>query len=133
VPTTRGRLVQINQVVIDQADYFDFDGYTRVTGLTPSDLTMQLFINNGLQPWLFVDGTLTADAQIVSGKVFFNEVPGSPGIYSLRFRPDSLGYWRLLVDYRQGNQIMAQDYDVTPNQPLVSSGIKSSFVKPCGT
>jgi len=129
--TTRGRLVQINQVVLDQADYFQLDGYTRVTGLTPGDLVSQLFYNNTEQPWPLLDGLGVPDAQVSSGRVYFHEVPGSPGIYSVRFRPNALGYWRYLLDYPVGQQIMAQDYDVTPTASTTSSGIKSSFVKPC--
>ncbi len=30
-----------------------------------------------------------------------------------------------------GQQILAQDYDVTAQATVTSSGIKSSFVKPC--
>jgi hypothetical protein len=129
--TTRGRLVQINQVVLDQADYFQLDGYTRVTGLTVGDLVSQLFYNNIEQPWPLLDGLGVPDAQVSSGRVYFNEVPGSPGIYSVRFRPNALGYWRYLLTYPVGQQIMAQDYDVTPTAAVASSGIKSSFVKPC--
>jgi hypothetical protein len=117
--------------VLDQADYFQLDGYTRVTGLTPGDLVSQLFYNNTEQPWPLLDGLGVPDAPVSSGRVYFPEVPGSPGIYSVRFRPNALGYWRYLLDYPVGQQIMAQDYDVTPTASTTSSGIKSSFVKPC--
>jgi hypothetical protein len=129
--TTRGRLVQINQVVVDQADYFRSDGYTRVTGLTIGDLIRQLFYNNIEQPWPMFDGSSVPDSQVASGRIYFHEVPGSPGIYSVRFRPNAVGYWRFLLAYPVGQQILAQDYDVTPVVTTVSSGIKSSFVKPC--
>lgn len=49
--TTRGRLVQINQTVLDQADFFEPDGFTRKTGLGLSDLTYEIFFENGRQPW----------------------------------------------------------------------------------
>jgi hypothetical protein len=129
--TTRGRLVQVNQVVLDQADYFQADGFTRVTGLTFASVIEQLFFNNALQPWPLTNGLGVPDIQITSGKVYFNEVPGSPGIYSVRFRPNAVGYWRLLVTYAPGTQIMAQDYDVTPQAPSAAPGVKSSFTKPC--
>lgn len=131
--TTRGRLVHINQVIIDQADYFLSNGFTRVVGLTVSNLSSQLFFNNVLQPWALVDGASITDAQIRSGSVYFNEVTGSPGIYNVRFRPNAIGYWRLLVTYAAGSQIMGQDYDVVAANNLVESGLKSSFTKntPC--
>lgn len=129
--TTRGRLVAINQTVLDQADYFEDDGYTRVCGLTVADVVSQLFFDNTLQPWPIVSGAGVRDQNVTSGKIFFHEVPGSPGIYSVRFRPNATGYWRLLITYTSGEQIMAQDYDVVlPPAPAVT-GLKSSFSKAC--
>lgn len=129
--TTRGRLVQINQVIIDQADFFEADGFTRVIGIIPGDLTEELFFNNVLQPWPLVDGSGVPDSQVKSGNVYWNEVPGSPGIYNVRFRPNALGYWRLLITYAAGTQIMGQDYDVVAQTTSVESGLKASFVKSC--
>lgn len=128
--TTRGRLVVNNQVVFDQADFFQPDGFTRVTGLTPPQLVGQLFLQNVLQPWPLVPGVGVTDAQVASGKVYWTEVPGSPGIYNVRWRPNALGYWRLLITYPVGTQIMAQDYDVTVAGVPVETGLKASFVKP---
>ena len=129
MPTTRGRLVQINQVILDQADFFEGDGYTRVTGLTPSDLESKLYLNNTLQPWALIDGGSTTDSQVSSGNVYWQEVTGSSGIYNVRFRPNAVGYWRLLIAYPVGTQIMAQDYDVS-QYPLTDSGLRASFTKP---
>jgi hypothetical protein len=128
--TTRGRLVVNNQVVFDQADFFQPDGFTRVTGLIPSQLTAQLFFQNVLQPWPLVPGFGVAEAQIALGKVYWLEVPGSPGIYNVRWRPNSIGYWRLIIAYPGGTQIMAQDYDVTVAGVQVETGLKASFMKP---
>jgi len=130
--TTRGRLVQANQVVIDQADYFQGDGFTRVTGLTISDVASQLFFQNDFQPWPLVDGATTDDARVAAGRVYFHELPGSPGIYSVRFRPNAKGYWRLIVTYTAGQQIMGQDYDVVAEATPPAGGLKSSFINhPC--
>jgi hypothetical protein len=128
--TTRGRLVYANQTVDDQADFFQSDGFTRVTGLTVSNLVMQLFFDNVAQPWQFLSGANLTDTQIPSGGVYWLEVPGSPGIYSVRFRPNAVGYWRLLITYTAGQQISGQDYDVNPPPPTVDQGLKASFVKP---
>ena len=128
--TTRGRLIHANEVVLDQCDFFQLDGFTRVTGLTPSSLVGQLFFQNAPQPWPLVLGVGVSDAQVASGKVYWQEVPGNPGIYSVRFRPNAIGYWRLLINYAVGTQISAQDYDVTPLPPTVDTGLKASFVKP---
>jgi hypothetical protein len=128
--TTRGRIVQANQVVLDQVDFFSSDGFTRVTGLIPASLVSHIFFNNSLQPWPLVSGNLVPDAQIAAGRIYFNEIPGNPGFYSVRFRPDALGYWRNLLTYAAGQQISAQDYDVVQSAPAMESGLQASFVKP---
>lgn len=130
MPTTRGRLVQINQVIIDQADFFQPDGFTRVTGLGVASVTHQLFYNNVLQPWPLLLGTGVTDALVKAGSVYWNEIQGLPGMYNVRFRPNAVGYWRLLITYAPGEQIMGQDYDVVAQVPVVESGLKASFVKP---
>jgi len=128
--TTRGRLIQINQVVFDQADFFQFDGFTREIGLAPINLGYEVFHKNILQPWPLVDGTTIADASVTAGRIYWNEVGGSPGIYNVRWRPNALGYWRLLITFAGGTQIMAQDYDVVEQAAQISSGLRTSFVKP---
>lgn len=125
--TTRGRLVRINQTVIDQADYFQADGFTRVAGLTTVDVVHQLFFDNVLQPWVLQNGSTVSDSQVKSGYVYFHEITGTTGNYSLRFRPNSAGYWRLLLTYTAGQQILAQDYDVTAEPLQIQGGLKSSF------
>jgi hypothetical protein len=129
--TTRGRVVYNNELVRDQADFFQPDGYTRVTGLTILQIQDALFFNNVPQPWVLTSGSGVTDSQIASGKVYWNEIPGAPGYYNVRFMPNAVGYWRLLIIYPSGTQIAAQDYDVTE---LPSSGppggLSSSFNKP---
>jgi hypothetical protein len=128
--TTRGRTVYSNQTVVDQADFFQSDGYTRVTGLLPSQLVCQFFFNNKLQTWPLISGANLTDMQIVAGSVYWWEVPGSPGIYSVRWRPNAVGYWRLLISYPAGLQTSGQDYDVNPIPPVVNQGLQTSFVGP---
>jgi len=130
--TTRGRIVQANQVVLDQVDFFLSDGYTRVTGLIPSSLVSQIFYSNLLQPWPLISGIGVTDAQVVSGNIYFNEIAGHPGFYNVRFRPNSLGFWRNLLSYPSGQQISAQDFDVVQGVPVMESGIHASFIKPQG-
>ena len=125
----RGRAVDNNQTVLDQADFFLADGFTRAVGLGLPQITSQLFFQNVVQPWPLVSGVGVTDAQVVSGKVYWNEVPGSPGIYNVRWRPNAIGYWRLILTYTAGQQILAQDYDVQTSAPA-SGGLKASFMKP---
>lgn len=128
--TTHGRTVEINRLVVDQADFFQSDGFTRQAGLTTADVTMQLFFNNSEQPWTFLDGSSILDNQVSSGSVYWSEIPGSGGVYSVRFRPNALGFWRLIISYTAGKQIVAQDYDVVVKADSCQPGIRSTFVKP---
>jgi len=129
MPNTR--LIQANQVVLDQVDFLAVDGFTRITGLTIADLTCLVFFNNSAQPWPLTSGSSVLDNQVASGRIYFHEIPGSPGFYSLRFRPNAVGFWRVLVSYPVGTQTSAQDYDVSAQtQTDAASGVKSSFTRP---
>lgn len=129
MPTTRGRLVAPNQVVFDQADFFQNDGFTRVAGLTISNVAVQVYLNNVLQGWTLADGSIVTDAAVVSGKVYFSAIPGGP--YNVRWRPNAQGYWRILLTYAVGAQILAQDYDVTGSvSASPATGLQTSFIRP---
>lgn len=130
--TTRGRVVQANQVVLDQVDFFLSDGYTRVSRLVPGNLEAQIFFNNSPLAWPIVTGSAVADPQVSAGHIYFNEIPGLLGFYSVRFRPDALGYWRIVLTYPAGLQSSAQDFDVVQSPPAMESGLRPSFVKPEG-
>jgi len=130
MPTIQGRLVHSNETVLTQADFVQNDGYTRTSGLTVSDIQSVIFCNNVAQPWMLVDGTATPDQQVVAGKIYFNEIPGSPGYYAVRFRPYMVGYWRLVVKYGVGLQASIRDFDVIPQPTSPSeSGLIASFLK----
>lgn len=129
--TTRGRLVYSNQVVYDQADFFQLDGFTRVPGLTTSQVTSELYFNNVLQPWTLVTGLNVTDPQIAAGKIYWLAISNGP--YGVRFRPNAVGFWRLLITYPTGSQIVAQAYDVNSGTGIATpSGLKASFIEPGG-
>ena len=129
MPTTRGRQVFSNQVVYDQADFFQVDGFTRVPGLTIGQVVLQVYFNNVLQPWPLVSGVGVTDPNITAGKVYWEAISGGP--YSVRWRPNAIGYWRLLVTYPVGTQILAQDYDVMTGTGITApTELKSSFIGP---
>lgn len=124
--TTRGRLVYSNQVVYDQADFFQLDGFTRVPGLTIANVTSELYFNNTRLPWVLVSGLNVSDSQTVAGKIYW--LPITNGPYGVRFRPNQVGYWRLIITYTVGNQIVAQDYDVNPGSGInAPTGLRASF------
>jgi len=132
MPTTRGRLVYNNVVVYDQADFFQLDGYTRVPGLTPDQLGCEVYYNNTRQTWALISGSGIVETQVASGHVYWDTL-GS-GSYGIRWRPNAVGYWRILITYAHGCQILGQDYDVNAGTGVMSpgGGLKASFVGPGG-
>lgn len=128
--TTRERSVPLRQVVDDQADFFQPDGFTRVAAISVGQLALNLFFGNVLQAWPLISGLGLTDAQLVAGYVYFQEVSGSPGYYSVRFRPNAAGYWRLSLTWGAGTQTVISDFDVTSCPPLVDTGLNASFMKP---
>ncbi len=126
--TTRGRLLRINETVIDQVDYFQGDGFQRVAGLTFVNLSSRLFFENAVQPWPLVNGAGVTDQLVASAAIYFHEITGAAGHYSVRFRPNAAGYWRLVLTYAAGQQIVAHEYDVTLEPSSKQSGLRASFV-----
>lgn len=127
--TTRSRTVLPNETVFDQADFLGPDLFTRIPGLTVAQVQADLYFNNAPMAWLTVDGALISDAQVVSGKIYWSEVPARLGVYNIRFRPSAVGYWRLVLTYAAGQQIVATDYDVSVPCPSGSDSLQYSFVK----
>lgn len=129
---TSGRqLIQINQVVFDQPDFFEADDFTRKVGLAVGDLTHEVFFNNVRQPWTLIDGSPTLDSQVRTGVIYWTEISGCPGFYNVRWRPNAIGYWRVLLTYTAGTQIVGQGYDVMATLPQAETGLRSTFTKPC--
>lgn len=128
--TTRTRLVQGNQVIFSQLDIFQVDEFNRVLGLAPGDFTLKVFWNNTLQPWPLVSGATVTDMQVTAGKVYINEIAGSPGFYSIRWYPNALGAWRLNFSYVTVPQVVILDFDVTGSCCTGGSGLTSSLMNP---
>lgn len=125
------RRVEANQTVVDQADLFQGNGYDRVAGVLHGAITLKVFWNNVTQSWPMADGTGLTDAQIQSGRVYWNEIPGAPGFYSVRFRPTGVGFWRLSLTYPAGSQARVLDYDVYLESTAThQTGLRASFTKP---
>lgn len=100
-------------------------GVVRQTGVTVTGISASLFINNGLASYPLVDGTNITDSNVTPGSIFFNEISGSPGYYSVRFLPTIPGYWRL--SFAVLNQLIIKEYDVLHNNSQTSSGLIASF------
>jgi len=124
--TFRTRLIQVNQVVYDQVDIFQANFFNRVTGLTPTDVTLSLTLNNLTASWPLVDGTSVIDSQVVAGSVYWAEL--TSGAYGIRFFPNSLGHWNLSISYAPSpSQIVLLDYDVVNLPMSVETDLRASF------
>lgn len=124
----RSRVVVANEVSLDQADFFQEDGFTRVSGLASSDVSLQVFQNNTLLDWTLVTGVAVDDESVRSGHVYWSEISGAAGVYSVRLRPSAVGYWRVILTYAAGAQILAQDLDVLPDPQVLQSPVTTRFI-----
>ena len=84
------RLIQAGTLARDQVDFYQSG--SRILGVDISSLTMSAFVDNVAIPWPIIDGSLVSDASVVAGSVYFHEIPGAPGFYSIRFFPDRTGF-----------------------------------------
>lgn len=117
------RQVHAQSVVYDQVDFFL--GTNRVS-VPIGSLQTKLFVNNVLLPWTLEDGTLVPDSSIVSTKIYYNEISGSPGYNNIRFFPDRVGFWRLNVIWSTTEII--KEYDILGAKSF-SGGLNASFTQ----
>lgn len=123
----KSRLVQINRIAFDQVDIFQSNFFTRITGLTPADVTLSITFNNEVVAWPLVDGSAVTNGEVASGKVYWSQLVS--GAYGLRFYPNALGLWSLSVSYAASpQQITIIEFDVI-NLPLnyVDQSIRAGF------
>lgn len=125
------RVLPVHTLAIEQVDFFQGDFFTRIAGLTFSDISVDLFVNNVRESWPLITGAGVTDVQVKAGNIYFNEIAGSPGFYSLRFRPNALGFWRIVVNYAAGVQSIALDYDISAKATTSSGdgGLRLSFIR----
>jgi hypothetical protein len=125
------RTVSTCKLVLDQLDFFNTSTPpSRINGIVASDLFLSAFVNNVNVGWNLLDGTNIPDSSVVSGNVYFNEIIGSPGFYSIRFYPSSTGFIKLSFTYPAGGAIIAREFDIIPaSTTSISGGLTSSFYK----
>lgn len=116
-------------LVFEYLDLFDVGG-ARVTGVTSGDLQVKLLFGSTDTEWSLVSGVGVADINVVAGKVYCEEFEA--GYYSLRFFPNRVGTWRLLLTWAAGGKTFSYLYDVTPKSEMLSAGLVSTFVKSSG-
>lgn len=125
-----GRLVPAGQLIRDQLDFYMPAGsVNRLTGVVYGSLSLNIFSDNGLLAWPLADGTNVADFSVSAGTVYFNQIAGSPGFYSIRFFPDRIGFWRLVFQNQTLGEEIIRSYDVTSARPgMASNELNASFV-----
>ena len=122
------RTVSVSKLVFDQVDLFLSDGKTRSQGVPVASLNLKLFFNGSRIEWPLVSGTGVQDLQVTAGRVYWTEIES--GFYTLRFFPNVIGAWRVLLTYPVYDQAVSLSYDVArPTAVPVSSGIRTSFLK----
>jgi len=125
------RLLAAGAVVYEQLDFYN-PPTMRATGVVPANLTLTLFLNNQLLSWPLEDGSVVADSSISAGSVYFNEISGSPGYYSVRFFPHQIGYWRLIIRHSAFSQEEKKEFDIIASgslKPTSAAGLNASFVQ----
>jgi hypothetical protein len=127
------RLVAAGAVIHDQLDFFlPLTSINRLTGVVVANLTFSQFVNSSELAWPLADGSAVADSSISSGTVYFHEISGNPGFYSIRFLPDRIGFWRLIFRNASIGAEPIKEFDVVASgslKPTSSSGLVASFVQ----
>ncbi len=125
------RSIPSGSLIYDQLGFFNPIGsFNRISGLTNSDVSLVLFFNNTVLSWDLLNGTSVQDSSISSGSVYFNEITGNLGYYSVRFFPNRTGNWKL--SFKINSPIVYESilsYDIIPQNNVVSSGLNASFSK----
>lgn len=121
------RSLAAGALIRDQLDfYFPTNSKARLVGVQAASLLTHLFFNNEPLMWPLYDGTTVVDASISAGTIYFNEISFSPGYYAVRFFPDKIGFWRLIVANPSiaTEQILAYDIHASSCAP---NGLQFSF------
>ena len=122
------RTVQAGRMVLDQVDLFLADGKTRSQGVLPSNLLLRVFTGATALAWPLVSGVGVQDVQVAAGKVYWTEF--STGFYNIRFFPNMVGSWRVLLTYPAFDQAVSLSYEVVPQAGVPGGlGLRSSFVR----
>lgn len=117
------RLLPSAKVVRDQIDiYSPSNTGNRLSNVMVGSLTVKVFFENQDQGWDLLDGTNIQDSSISSGHVYFNQISGADGYYSIRFFPDRVGFWRVVFYHSATQTDIPLGYDVVPSGAFSSSG-----------
>jgi hypothetical protein len=115
-------------MVFEQVDLFLGDGETRSTGVLVAGLQVVVHTGPTVLTWPLVTGVSIPDIRIAAGKIYWTEF--SSGYYSIRFFPNVVGLWRVIVTYPAHNQAKSYTYNVVaPTSNVPTIGFKASFTR----
>ncbi len=125
------RIVSAGTIAYSQADFYQSPGsILRVSGIIAANLTLTTFVNSSLLSWSVSDGLIVPDSSISAGTIYFNEIPGTSGFYLIRFFPDRVGFWRVILTYSGISQEVPLGFDVVPAgvfKAIPAGGLTASF------
>jgi hypothetical protein len=122
------RSVPSASLIVDQIDLYDPPGgIIRAVGVLAADVTVSVFSNNSFMSWPLIDGTMVPDSSISSGTIYFNEIVGQPGFYSVRFFPSRIGFWRLIFSIPSITAEVIREFDVFSQSSGPANGLNASF------
>lgn len=126
-----GRHVPPSTLVRAQADFYsDLDAKVRAVGVSTGDVSIAVFLNNVPVSWPLEDGGSISDSSVSAGRVLMHEISGSPGYYSVRFFPDRIGFWRIVLRNATLLQESVVEVDVASwGSPTQAGGLNASFTK----
>ncbi len=122
------RIVQSGVVVFDQVDIVNPAwSNNRINGLTIESVDVTVFINNKRKYMQIVDGSTVLDQFITTNSIYFNEINGSPGYYSVRFFSDSVGFMRVILSVKPNASEHILSYDIVAKQVSDTTEFFSHF------
>lgn len=122
------RACSSGKLVLDQVDLFLGDGITRAQDVVPTDLQLRVYLNGEQLNWPLVTGVGIPDVRVTAGKVYWTEF--STGFYSIRFFPNAVGTWRVLLTYPAHNQAVSLSYAVAPQvRNDYGTGMRATFIR----
>lgn len=121
------RSVLPGKMILDQVDLFLGDGVTRAQDVVIANLELRVYVGSSQLDWTLLSGVGIPDVQVTAGKVYWTEF--SAGFYNIRFFPNLVGLWRVVLTYPTHDQAVSYVYDVSPASAAPGVGIRASFVR----
>jgi hypothetical protein len=122
------RQVSAGTLVLSQLDFYTPNTITRMTGILSTDIVFKLFANQINLNWPLIDGIQIPDSSISAGTVYFNEIAGFAGFYSIRFFPDRIGFWRLIFNHAPSQSDLILEFDVLSSNIFTPGGTDRGLV-----